>query len=50
MDYLRLISIPIILGFLFTLKINPLIGGLGMMAWLLVLAYLLKRSQNSAEQ
>lgn len=50
MELLRLVSIPVLIGFMVSLKFNPLLGVAGLVIWLLVIAYLLKRWQDSAEQ
>jgi len=50
LDLVRLVSGPVIIGFIFGLMFNPLLGGLGLMVWLVFICYLMKRLDNGTEQ
>jgi hypothetical protein len=42
MDFVRWYSGPVIVGFCFSLLVNPLIAGLGILIWLALIYYIFK--------
>lgn len=50
MEFIRWYSLPILIGFICSLFLNPLVAALGFVVWLVLVGYAVRRAVEGQEQ